>query len=136
MKMFLGEYNPSFTKGSRIALPKKLREDINENTVILSRGFEKCIFLYEKSAWLNESAKQVNDPIFDLKTRNLKRYLYSTATEVSLDSQGRFVVPQSLIKYAGLDQEVVVLGAGDHIEIWDGHVWEGHLEKISMELAQ
>lgn len=133
--MFLGEYQPNITEGNRIALPKKLREQITGSQVILSKGFEKCIFLYDSKDWVSEWQKQVENPITDYKTRELKRYIFSAAVEVELDEQGRFVIPQSLKKYAGIDLEVVVIGAGDHVEIWDKSEWQSHLEKISQELS-
>ncbi|MCA9308550.1 MraZ N-terminal domain containing protein, partial [candidate division WWE3 bacterium] len=61
MKMLLGEYSPNLTDGSRLALPKKLREQIDEDTVILTKGFEPCIFLYAYSDWLNETAKHMEN---------------------------------------------------------------------------
>jgi len=136
MKMFLGEYQPNITEGSRIALPKKLREQINSEEVILSRGFEKCVFVYDKEDWVLEAQKQLEKPITDMQTRNLKRYLYASATESSIDDQGRFVVPTNLKDYADLSKKTVVIGAGDHIEIWDLETWNAHLDKISKELAE
>ncbi len=135
MKMFLGEYNPNITEGSRIALPKKLRDQIQGSEVILSRGFEKCIFVYAKEDWVDEAQKQIENPITDLKTRDLKRYMYASATETSIDSQGRLVLPSNLKAYAQLDIATCVLGAGDHIEIWDLTHWHTYLEKISKELS-
>lgn len=133
--MFLGEYQPNITEGNRIALPKKLREQIVGNRIILAKGFEKCIFLYDSKDWVNEWQKQVENPITDYKTRELKRYIFSGAVEVELDEQGRFVIPQSLRSYADLGLEVVVIGAGDHVEIWNKNEWDTHLEKISQELS-
>jgi len=133
--MFLGEYTPNITEGSRIALPKKLRDQIHGDEIILSRGFEKCVFLYDKEDWVSETSKQLESPISDIKTRNLKRYLFASAAETGIDAQGRLVLPSSLKEYAGLDKRTVVIGAGDHIEIWDPDVWQAHLEKISKELA-
>jgi MraZ protein len=135
MKMFLGEYQPNITEGNRIALPKKLREQILGDEIVLSKGFEKCVFLYDRSDWEQEWQKQVENPITDLKTRELKRYVFSGAVEASVDDQGRFVIPQILKGYAGLDKEMVVIGAGDHVELWDKGVWESHLKKISEELG-
>ena len=134
--MFLGEYQPNITEGSRIALPKKLREQITGGEVILSRGFEKCIFVYSKEDWMLEAGKQLEKEITDVHVRNLKRYLYSSASEVSIDEQGRMVIPKNLIEYAGLGGKTVVIGAGDHIEIWDHGTWYEHIDKISLELGQ
>lgn len=135
MKMFLGEYKPNVTEGARIALPKKLREQIDGNSVILSRGFEKCIFGYDRQEWVKEAEKQVSLPISDPKVRTLKRYMFSGAIDVELDSQGRLVIPGPLKDYASLSGEIVVVGAGDHFEIWDSVVWASNLAEIEKSLG-
>jgi MraZ protein len=135
MKMFLGEYQPNLTDGSRLALPKKLREQILGDEVVLSRGFEKCIFVYDKQDWINESQKQIDNPITDSKTRDLRRYMFAGASDSKLDSQGRIIVPSNLLSYAGLDKEVTVIGAGDHIEIWNTNNWNEYFENVSNSLT-
>lgn len=135
MKMFLGEYQPNLTDGSRLALPKKLREQILGDEVVLSRGFEKCIFVYDKQDWINESQKQIDNPITDSKTRDLRRYMFAGATDSKLDSQGRIIVPNNLLSYAGLEKEVTVIGAGDHIEIWNTTNWNEYFENVSNSLT-
>ena len=134
-QLFLGEYNPSFTKGNRLALPKKLREAIIGNTVILVRGLEKCVYGFDKSQWLLEAGRHIDLSLFDKESRKLKRYLYSGASETDLDAQRRFVVPTNLIDYANLNNEVYIVGAGDHFEIWQSQNWKDHLNKISVELS-
>jgi MraZ protein len=135
MKMFLGEYQPNLTDGSRLALPKKLREQILGDEVVLSRGFEKCIFVYDKQDWINESQKQIDSPITDLRTRDLRRYMFAGAVDSKLDSQGRMIVPTNLLSYAGLEKEVTVIGAGDHIEIWNTATWNAYFENVSNSLT-
>lgn len=135
MKMFLGEYQPNLTDGSRLALPKKLREQILGDEVVLSRGFEKCIFVYDKQDWVNESLKQIDNPITDLRTRDLRRYMFAGAVDSKLDSQGRMIVPTNLLAYAGLEKEVTVIGAGDHIEIWNTATWNAYFENVSNSLT-
>ncbi len=134
--MFLGEYQPNITEGFRLALPKKLRDQIAGDEIILSKGFEKCVFVYAKEDWIIEAGKQVENPITDIKTRDIKRYMYAGAVDSVIDVQGRLVIPASLREYAQLDKKTAVIGAGDHIEIWDPQVWNAHLEKISAELSK
>ena len=134
MKMFLGEYNPNITEGSRIALPKKFREQISEDQVILSKGFEKCIYIYAKEDWADKVQRQVESSTGSAKRSDLERYLYTSASEVSVDAQGRLVVPGKLKRYAGIEDKTSVIGVGDHIEIWDQDSWTEHLEKISVKL--
>ncbi|MCL5004176.1 MAG: division/cell wall cluster transcriptional repressor MraZ [Patescibacteria group bacterium] len=135
MKMFLGEYQPNLTEGARLALPKKLRDQIRGDSVILSKGFEKCIFGYDKEDWLKEAEKQVELPISDPKVRTLKRYMFSGAADVELDSQGRLVIPASLKEYASVENGVTVIGAGDHFEIWNDGNWKEHLKSLETSLA-
>jgi MraZ protein len=133
--MFLGEYQPNITEGSRIALPKKLRDQIRGEEIILTRGFEQCVFIYDKEDWQQEVSKNIENPISDAKTRELKRYMFSGAVESTVDSQGRVVLPSSLKGYAGLKQKISVIGAGDHIELWDSEKWNAHLQAISNEFS-
>ncbi len=62
--------------------------------------------------------------------------MFAGAVEAQVDEQGRVVIPQALKVYAGLDRKVSVIGAGDHIELWDVDRWTAHLAKISKDLAQ
>ena len=133
--MFLGEYQPNLTDGSRLALPKKLREQILGDEVVLSRGFEKCIFVYDKQDWLIESQNQIDNPITDARTRDLRRYMFAGATDSKLDSQGRIVIPTNLQGYASLNKNVTVIGAGDHIEIWDTESWNQYFESVQNSLT-
>jgi len=133
--MFLGEYKPNITEGSRLALPKRLRDQITGDEIILSKGFEKCIFIYDREDWVVEAQKNVENPISDSKTRDLKRYMYSGSSETAIDAQGRVVIPTNLKEYAELTKSSIVIGAGDHIEVWSPENWEVRLEKISGELS-
>lgn len=137
-ELFLGEYQPNITSASRIALPKKIREVLSKSnkSVVLSRGFEKCIFGYSKGQWVQESKKTLTSPISDKKSRMLKRYMFSGAYELDFDGQGRIVLPKALLDYAELesDSEVILIGAGDHFEIWNKSVWEVALSNIENEI--
>ena len=136
MKMFLGEYNPNITEGSRIALPKKLREQIVSDDIVLAKGFEKCVLLYEKQDWAEKVEKQVENLKDQVKRSDLERYLFTSASEASVDYQGRLVIPTPLKEFAGIKSETAVIGVGDHIEIWDKDTWVSHLEEITNGLSQ
>ncbi len=130
--MFLGQYNPLFQRDvSRLSLPKKLRQGLSANEVILSQGFEQCVFGYDRKGWEVESAKHLESPISDEKSRQIRRYLFGFAQYVPIDSQGRLVIPQDLKDYAHLDEEVVVVGAGDHFEIWSQDLWLKATKELS-----
>lgn len=129
-KMFVGEYTIRFLGKGRVALPKKIRNQLSGNQVVLSRGFEKCVFGYEEKAWESSSRQQLEIPITDPQARAVRRYLFSGATISSFDGQGRVVLPSFLLDYAQLGEELVVVGAGDHFEIWSVEAWQDQLHNF------
>lgn len=122
--MFLGEYQAKFTGQGRIILPKKFRQKLEGNSLVLSRGFEGCIWGFPISSWAREAGKQMEVSATEKQARDLRRYLFSAAEEVELDSQGRFVIPKPLLLYAQLKNEVVLVGTGDHFEVWNPLSWQ------------
>ena len=131
--MFLGSYRPSFDLNSRrIALPKKIREYLATNEIILSFGFEKCIFGFDTQTWQKQSEKQLGQPITDRIARDIRRFFFVTAEHIRLDDQGRFVIPGQLLEYAEVKNPIII-GAGDHFEIWNEATWEVHKLKLGGE---
>lgn len=135
MGKFLGQYNPTLTEGSRVALPKKIRKHIRGREVVLAKGFDKCIFVYDKNDWISAANKKVETPRAGLTTEELERYLYASATQASVDSQGRIVLPSNLIEFAELTGKTAVLGVGDHVELWDLDNWNEYLARVSNKLT-
>ncbi len=128
--MFLGEYKLSFTGKGRLVLPKGLREELAGNDIILSRGFEGCIWGFSRQAWEEEIRKQLEIPITEERGRSLRRYLFSASEKAQLDNQGRFVISPELLRFGRLVSEVVIIGAGEHFEIWNKLDWQRTLKKV------
>ena len=132
--MFLGSYIPSFDKYSRrIALPKKIRDYLATGEIILSVGFEKCLFGFDTKSWQAESEKQLALPIAHRRSRDLRRFFFASATTIKLDDQGRFVIPGSLLKYAKIKRQIII-GAGDHFEIWERKTWQEERLRLDKEI--
>lgn len=132
--MFLGEYQTNFSGKGRVILPKKFRKELESSKeLVLSRGFEGCIWGFTKEGFAKEATQQLEVSASDKKARDLRRYIFSTAEEVALDEQGRFVIPGPLLQYAKLSYDVVIIGTGDHIEIWQPNNWKKVLEGIETE---
>lgn len=134
--MFLGEYQSKFSGKGRVILPKKIREGLSGGDIILSRGFEGCIWGFDIKVWEKEAKKQLEISATEERARLLRRYLFSGAMPAELDSQGRFVIPSALLVYAKVTDEVVIIGAGDHFEIWDKDLWESHIKRIEGEYGK
>lgn len=130
--MFNGTFDMKITADGRIALPKKIREELGGKKLVLSVGFEKCIFGFSEKDWEKNTQPELERPIFsDKQARDLRRKIFSGAQNAELDGQGRFVIPERMTNYASIGEEnVLVLGAGDHFEIWSKQLWETYRQGI------
>lgn len=127
--MLLGTYQPSLIGKNRLVLPGKLRKEIKGNKIVLSVGLDECIFGFEEKVWMQVTAVDLGRPISDEEGRKLRRRLCTNAEVVKLDAQGRFVIPEKMMEYAGVKKEITLIGAGDHFEIWDSKKWESYRAK-------
>ena len=85
--MFLGEYKLNFSGHGRIILPKKLRENCGKN-IVLSKGFEGCIWGFDYKVWEKQAEKQLEISAVDESARLLRRCLFSSSLGLDLDAQG------------------------------------------------
>lgn len=122
--MLLGEFNYNLDAKGRVFVPAKLRESLGDSFV-LAKSMDKCITLYSFEMWQRYVEKLSGIP--EMRARSIRRFVFSTANEVTVDAQGRVVLSQPLREYAGLEKEVVIIGVGDHAEIWDAASWQGYM---------
>lgn len=130
-----GEYQHTLDTKGRLFIPAKLREELGDSFVV-TKGLDQCLFLYPQKAWdeLEENIRQL--PMS--KSRNLQRFFLSSAADVTVDKQGRIVVPPVLREYAQLDHDVTIIGVLERAEIWDREAWDaynGQLDAGSVALA-
>lgn len=132
VKMFIGSYTYSIDSKNRVSIPAKMRKYIKpeaNNAFVMTRGTAQCIVLYPLDQWkelVNTKLSQLNE--FDQKEAAFIRMFLQKATEDTLDSQSRLLIPQNLIEYAGIEKEVFILGAIKTIEIWNPAVYENYLK--------
>lgn len=136
MKLFLGEYSHGLDEKERLTLPKKIRLELMDESVILSRGFEHCIFGFDRESWNREAQKNLEISVRDEKGRSIRRYLFAAAEKVDIDKLGRILMPARLKEYAHINKEIVVVGAGDHFEIWEPSTWQEYIERIEKNLHE
>ena len=120
--MIIGEYKQKLTDRNRIAFPAKFREVLG-NKLIVSKGYEGCLLIMSPDQWENLVSDSVSGPFVSGLVRDAARFLFGSASEVELDSQGRFVVPAYLSEYSGLDSEGIFLGLGRWVELWSERKW-------------
>lgn len=136
--MLMGEFQHNIDAKGRIIIPAKLREDLGAKFVI-TRGLDGCVFGYPLENWekIQEKLKQL--PLAKKEARAFTRFFYSAAAEAEIDKQGRINIPSTLVDYANLDKECLVLGVSDRIEIWSKTKWESvssEIEESFEEIAE
>jgi len=132
--MLEGEYTSPLGEKNRIAIPKKLRALLGTE-IVITRGYEHCLIIVDQTRWeilLSEINKR---PLLSMNVRDTKRFIIGGAFRISLDTQGRFVLPESLITYASIGAETTFLGVGEWVEIWDSNRWKVKLNELSIHAA-
>lgn len=135
--MFLGEFDHTVDHKNRMSVPKKFRTSLEG--AVLTRGLDRCLFLYPPTSWQELTAKLTDLPLTQKDARSFSRYLLSGAVEVGFDRLGRILLPVFLKDYAQIKAEVTVVGVGDRVEIWDRKTWSNYrenTEKDSEEIAE
>ncbi len=115
--LLLGNFQHTLDDKNRIRLPAKYREKLG-NEYIMLPGNNGCISLYPASA--EEKFIRVVNELGEFSAENAEtlRIITDMAATVEADSQGRFMLPNELIKFAKIDKDVRIIGVIDRVEIW------------------
>lgn len=124
--MYCGEAYTSVDDKGRINIPKEFRTQMDEqkhHSWFVTRGFDGALFVFEESKWqaLLEQVKAKS--MLEPKMLDFRRFLIGGVSPVKLDPQGRFSLPAPLRDYAQIERDAVMMGVGDHLEIWCKRVW-------------
>ena len=131
MSNFLGEFDCKLDAKGRMMIPvglkKQLPEAVNEGLVI-NRGFEKHLVIYTRKEWnkIVEDLSKLNQ--YEKKTREFIRYFTRGASELTLDSAGRVLLPKALLEYAGINADVVLSCQFNKIEVWAQDAYEAQMD--------
>ncbi|MDZ7261981.1 MAG: division/cell wall cluster transcriptional repressor MraZ [candidate division KSB1 bacterium] len=133
MSFFIGEYDYTIDHKGRLNLPAKFRKAMSKEaneTVIITRGQEKCLDVYPLDVWQQKIVEKINH--FS-ETDRSQRYFTSVMGANSVDSvfdkQGRITIPPKLCQYAQIEKEVRIVGAFNRIELWNPQVREQYLRE-------
>ena len=134
--MFMGSDDHSLDAKGRLIVPSKFREALGDRFVI-TKSLDPCLCVYDMPSWERFVQKLSGLPYNTRKQRELVRFFMSSAAEVEPDRQGRILIPQKLRAHANIEKNVVMLGVGARIEIWDPEVYEsGGISDDMNEIAE
>lgn len=124
--MLIGEFHHNIDEKNRLVIPSKFRDEIGSEFIV-TRGLDKCLFVYSMIEWNKIVEKLKTLPFTQKDARNFTRFFLSGAVTAELDKSGRVSITSPLIEYADITKECVVIGANDRIEIWSKESWDKFL---------
>lgn len=130
--MFLGEFQYSVDAKGRLTIPAKYRQPLLEGLVI-TRGLDRNLAIYPLSEWEKLVQRIDQLPMAEMGARNFRRLVFTGASDVEPDRQGRINIPSYLLNYAEIEKEVVVAGVNAYLELWSPARWQTVREEMENE---
>lgn len=128
--MITGEYRNNLDEKGRMLVPSKVRNMIPGSQLVLTRGIDKCLWVYTPEEWKRIASLILDSSsVFKSKTRLLQRRIIAPAQECEIDKSGRINIPPTLRESVGLKKEVVLLAMEKYMEIWDEAEYNSYLEE-------
>jgi MraZ protein len=129
--MFYGEFEHTIDRKGRLIVPAKFRQALKEHEVAslyLTRGLDGCLFLFPESEWRTVESRFKTIPFTKAEGRKFNRMFFSGATELDVDSLGRVLLPRALKEFAGITEDVMIVGVSTRMEIWSKERWQAFYE--------
>lgn len=114
-----------------MSIPSKYRDILGDEFVV-SKGMDGCLFVYAIEDWKTFEEKLASLPLINVEARQFARFFLSGAQYVTVDKQGRILMPQDLREFAGLEKDVVLAGMGGRIEIWSLEKWNENSGQVDI----
>jgi MraZ protein len=139
MTFFTSEYECKLDAKGRLVLPARIKNGLPEtsgNELVVGLGFEKCLMVYPLIEFKKIYAKVAGLSEFNPEFRRLQRNFFRGNTVVELDNSGRFLIPKQMLNYAQLEKEVIVVGMGNKVELWNPVLYREQLYDNQNEFSE
>lgn len=123
----------------RVAVPSRFRKITSEEangTFVITRGLEKCLCLYPLDVWKKDTGVLKSLPYTRKSVRRVQRWMFGESEKLMFDDQGRIIIPKHLLEYAQIENEVLLIGLVDKIEIWKPELYRKIMEESDVTLEQ
>lgn len=120
---FTGEFRHTIDAKGRLIVPARMRDEIEDDSVVLVMSPEGCIDLWSGVRWATYESQLLAQRKTNPDSRTVIRRIASSAHPDHIDRQGRMTIPPHLRAHAGIEREVLVVGSFDHAEIWNPERW-------------
>jgi MraZ protein len=122
--LLTGTHPRTLDDKKRLALPKRVREILGDPaTLFVTPGPDQSLWVYTQAELERLAARLDAAPATDAEVRVYRRLYFARTEQVDVDRNGRVLIPERLMQFAGLQHEVVLVGVHDHLELWDATKW-------------
>ena len=138
MAFFTGEHECKLDAKGRLVLPSRLKSvlpEASKKSIIIRKGFESNLIIYPITEFQHIYTRINSLNEFSSEQRKLKRNLFSGISQIEFDSNGRFLIPKNMISHGGIEREVILIGVGNIIELWNPKSYKNNLIKDSKEFS-
>jgi len=139
MAFFTGEHECKLDAKGRLVLPARLKSvlpEASKKSIIIRKGFEPNLIIYSLHEFQNIYTRISSLNEFSSEQRKLKRKLFSSISQVDLDSNGRFLLPKGMIQHCNINKDVILIGMGNVIELWSPSNYNKNLISNSEEFSK
>jgi MraZ protein len=127
--MITGEFHCALDEKGRLLIPARIRTEVAGNVLVLTRGVENCLWMFQPEEWKTFSEKLIGSTsLLQEESRLIHRRMIAPAQDIDIDKAGRIVVPPTLREYGGLKKECIILGLKKYIEIWSEDAYQAYLD--------
>ena len=135
--LLTGSFERSLDEKGRLGIPKELRHALGtEDVFYLAPGTDRSLTLFGEAAFAHLAARLAEAPPTGKQVRAFGRLFFARARRAQLDRQFRIRIPAELVEWADLTNDVVLLGVGDHMEIWPVQRWREYTAQQSEQFDQ
>jgi len=139
MSLFTGEYECKLDTKGRLVLPSRIKSrlpEVSGNQLVLSLGLEPCLVLYPLVEYRKISSRVASMNEFSEELRHLQRNFFRRIAEIELDNAGRLLVPKTMAKYANLEKDIMLVGMGNRVELWNTQAYERFIINDTAEFSK
>ena len=130
--MFFGNFAHTLDEKGRLMIPRKMREELGYKVYIM-QGFDGALSLFAEAKYQKLVEEYSKLPFNQRKNRDYLRLQFASTYEMEVDKVGRIQIPTALLNKFNISRDVIVLGIGDHIELWDAKKYEEYENNIRDE---
>ena len=138
MAPFRGTFDHTLDAKNRLTIPARYRASLAEGLVLaIPVDLEPCVGIWRQEEYDAYSRRALDElPPLSSRRSEMQRFFFGNSQEADLDAAGRVMIPGFLGEHASLKKDVVVVGVGDRLELWNGDAWSQHRSALLSGVAE